>query len=126
MALVHEQRAHPDELRADLQRVYGIDLDHAMRGEHSPMHVAALVSQLPQDSRIRVVDEPDAEWTLTAVLLASILNALRGLMWGMSDKRRRGPQPKPVGPSWMTGTRSLQARAMPLDELLAELGKPRR
>ena len=97
-----------------------------MAGEHAPVHVAALVSQLPQDARVRVADDPDAEWTLTAVLLASLLNALRGLMWGMSDKRRRGPQPKPVGPSWMTGRRNIAARAMPVDELVAELSKPRR
>ena len=30
---------YPDELRADLQQYYGIDLDHAIAGEHTAEHV---------------------------------------------------------------------------------------
>lgn len=120
-------REHPDELRADLQEHYGIDLDHARAGLHTPSHVAALVAQLPPGARVRVAYDADAAWTLDAVLMASVRNSLNSLIWGMSDKKTRGPAPAPVGPSWMTrgAVRSLPARAMAVDELLEALGRER-
>lgn len=120
--------AHGDELRADLQQYYGIDLDDAMAGAHSARHVAALLAQLPPDCRVARAEDPDAAWTLTDSLLATVANALHTLMWGMSDPKKRGQRPAPIGPSWMRGkrTRTLDARAMPVDELMQELTKPRR
>ena len=119
---------HEDELRADLQQFYGIDLDAAMSGGHSPIHIAALFVQLPQDSRIARAIDPDNRWTLTDVLLATIANALHGLIWGLGDERRRGRRPEPIGPTWMTKgrMRSLPARVLPVSELMRELAKPRR
>lgn len=83
---------------------------------------------MPSDCRIMRAESPDAAWTLRDTLLAAIANALHGLMWGMSDPKRRGPKPKPIGPSWMSRgrVRSLPARLLPIDELMAELSKPRR
>lgn len=126
--LAEAARNHPAELRADLQRHYGIDLDHAMAGEHSAGHVAALVACLPSDSAIFRAENPDAAWTLEHVLLAALHNDLTGLMWGMSDPKKRGKKPKPIGPSWMTKeeTRKLDARVLRIDELMEELNKPRR
>lgn len=99
-----------------------------MAGGHSARHIAALVVQLPSDCRIMRAESPDAIWTLHDTLLASIANALHGLIWGMGDPKKRGPKPKLVGPSWMSKgrTRSLPARLLPIDELMAELRKPRR
>ena len=118
---------HEDVLRADLQRVYGIDLDHAIAGAHSSLHIAALVANLPQDALIHRKYDPDAAWTLTDVLLAAILNTFKGFVWGMSDKRKRGPAPALVGPSYMSERNKvmLPARTMSIDELLNELEKPR-
>lgn len=115
-------------LRADLQRYYGIDLDHAMAGEHTAAHVAALVDNLPRDARVFSEGDPDAEWTLADVILADIRNIIIGYVWGMQDPKKRGPEPKRLGPSWMTRdkTRKLDARVMTVDELEAELSKPRR
>lgn len=118
---------HEDALRADLQRYYGIDLDHAMAGEHSAGHVAALVAFLPSDANLRRAADGDAAWTLEATLMASILNSLNLLIWAMSDQRKRGPKPQLVGPSYMSATKStVPARTMTIDELMEELGKPRR
>lgn len=110
---------HPDELRADLQHYYGIDLDDAMAGRHSAAHVAALVACLPSDCHVLRAESPDAIWTLDSVLLASILNSLQGLIWGMSDKAKRGDRPKPIGPSYLTDRprHKLPAQVMPIDEL---------
>lgn len=118
---------HPDELRADLQRCYGIDLDHAMAGAHTAAHVASLTACLPTDSLLFAAENPDAAWSREAILLAETRNALRDLIWGMSDPRKRGPRPKPVGPSWMTraGMTSLPAQVLSVDELMEELAKPR-
>lgn len=116
-----------DALRADLQRYYGIDLDKAMAGEHSARHVAALVAYLPSDSNINRARDKDAAWTLEATLLASVLNSLNSLIYGMSDRRKRGNPPEMVGPSYMARKRrTLPARAMDASELMLELSKPRR
>lgn len=112
-------------MRADLQRVYGIDLDKAMAGEHSAGHVAALVAHLPSDASLYRARDKDAAWTLDATLLAAILNSLNALIYGMSDARKRGKPPERVGPSKMKGGKA-PARAMTIDKLMAELSKPRR
>lgn len=128
MALAAVYNTHEDKLRADLQQFYGIDLDHAMAGGHTPYHIACLATQLPQQARVIVNEDPDYVWGLNETLLASLLNALNGLIWGMGDKRKRGPKPTLVGPSRMTEgqKRSLPARVLPLDKLMEELSKPRR
>lgn len=126
--LAAAMRLHEDELRADLQRVYHIDLDHARGGRHAAGHVAALVSCLPSDSMLAQAVDPDARWTVEACVLADVRNLLAGLIWGMGDKRRRGSPPKPIGPSWMTkgNDRTLEARVLDIEELMRELGKPRK
>ena len=121
-------RKHPDQLRADLQKTYSIDLDHAMTGEHTAAHIGALVSCLPSDSSMFRAESDDAAWTLETTLLAILHNDIAGLIWGMGDARKRGPKPKPIGPSWMTKPRmrTLESRVMTVDELMEELNKPRR
>lgn len=119
---------HEDELRADLQQYYGIDLDAAMEGAHTAYHIAALLQGMPKDSRVNRAYNPDAAWTLEATLMAAILNNLRGFIWGMSDKRKRGKMPDMVGPSYMAEKNkvTLPARVLPIEKLLEELEKPRR
>ena len=127
--LAAEFHVHEEALRADLQQYYGIDLDHAMMGAHTAHHVACLVMQLPPDARIRIASHEDSVWTLNDVLTASLLNSLNGLIYGMSDRRKRGKKPELIGPSWMRDQshwRSLPARTMPISELMEILNKPRR
>lgn len=114
-------------LRADLQRYYGINLDDALGGACSIVHLAALANNLPQESASNVALNPDAAWTLEATVLADLRNHLAMLMWGMDDKKRRGRKPKRIGPSWMTKEtmRKLEARTMTIDALMKELSKPR-
>lgn len=128
MRLVACLSGNEDALRADLQRYYGIDLDHAMMGAHTPRHIAALVDNLPPEARIHVTENIDNEWTLEHVILCDLRNILAMLTWGMSDRKKRGSRPQLIGPSWMTrkGTRKLSAKVMTIDDLMRELSKPRK
>ena len=127
-ALAAELSEHEDELRADLQQYYGIDLDRAEAGEHAALHVAALTVQLPQNARVRVAADKDNMWTLPEVVGVTLLNAFNHFMWAMGDPKKRGAEPQLLGPQWMrdAGRRSLPARVLPVGELIEELSKPRR
>ena len=115
-------------LRADLQQHFGIDLDRAMGGEHSANHIAQLVTQLPQGARLVHSVNKDAVWTLTDVLMAVLINNFRMFVYGMSDPKKRGAKPELIGPSYITEQQksTLPARVLPINELMAELNKPRR
>ena len=114
-------------MRADLQQFYGIDLDHAMRGEHTPLHIACLIEMLPPKSRVLHKQNPDSYWDLTDILLATLINHFRMFMWSMGGAK--GAEPETIGASFMKKnkpTRKLEASVMPIDELLKELSKPRK
>ena len=101
-----------------------------MAGEHSAGHVAALAYHLPPGSCLKEAIDPDAGWTRAQVLLAGIFNDFNNLLYGFSDPKTRGPEPRRVGPSWMSKgkqhTRNLAPRAMPADRLMEILSLPRR
>ena len=107
---------------------YGVCLDAAMDGGLPPEFVAALAAQLPQDCRWRISYERDAWWTGDRILMASLQNALTGLIWGMADPKRRGPRPQLVGPKWLVDprTRTVPALVFSKEKLLEQLSRPRR
>ena len=110
-----------------MQRYYGIDLDRAMNGEHSPHHIAQLVSCLPAGAQLRIAFDEDAKWSAESTLLAFISNQISMWMWGMSDKAKRGAKPELIGPSWMRSKKSkLETQVMSVSQLMAELSKERR
>lgn len=105
---------------------YGVCLDEAMEGRFGAPFVASLAMQLPQDARWRVSYDPDAWWTGDRMLQAALVNAFSALLWGMGDKKRRGPRPKPVGPSWAIDKgRTVPATTMSKERLLELLALPR-
>lgn len=107
---------------------YGVCLDDAMEGRYSPDFVASIVAQMPEDCRWRVAEDQDALWNMDRVLIALLVNQMQGYIWATSDKKRRGPKPKPIGPKWLVeadNTRKLPAMPMSRERLLAELSKPR-
>lgn len=127
MALASVIAEHEAPLRADLQQYFGIDLDAAMRGEHSARHIALLVTQLPQQARLTQLVNKDAAWTLTDVLMAVLINNFRMFVYGMSDPKKRGAKPELIGPSYLTKQKkTLPARVLPINKLMEELSKPRR
>ena len=100
-----------------------------MAGGHTAAHIAAIAFHLPPGSCLKAAIDPDAGWTRAETLLAVLVNDFAALLYGMSDPKSRGPQPRLVGPSWMTKgkthTRTIPARAMPIDELMEILSRPR-
>lgn len=85
------------------------------------------MENLPEKARLRVKSDANAAWGMQETLLALLVNSLNMLMYGMSDPRKRGRRPDPIGPSWLKGEdgRTLPARVLPLSELLSELEKHR-
>lgn len=100
-----------------------------MAGGHTASHIAALAFHLPPGSCLKAAIDPDAGWTRSEILLAAVFNDFNAMLWGMGDPKSRGPEPHLVGPSWMAKgrqrTHTLAARAMPIDELMEILTRPR-
>lgn len=91
-------RSHPDELRADFQQYYGLNIDR-MCADYSPEHAAALLAQLPPGSRTYRSERPELAWGYTEALLASIEYSLRVLRWqNTKDGQRDHNPPKPIDP----------------------------
>lgn len=66
-------RDYEPELRADLQRFFGVNLDHVIQGEVSVHHCACLASNLPLGSATlakidRRLSFTNADWLLLALV----------------------------------------------------------
>ena len=96
-----------------------------MAGAHSAGHVAALIAQLPDDARLARVEDEDYLWTIDRTLMAAAVNALNLLIYSQGNKKRRGPRPEAIGPTWMRPRRSIPARVLAIEELMEELSKAR-
>ncbi|KAB7143175.1 hypothetical protein GBC99_09970 [Bifidobacterium longum] len=86
--LLHEC---PDQLAADMRRVYGLGIY-----ELDPLETAVLAVRLPAGSLIwQKLDVPMA-WTLDQYLAAVRIDQMNMWMWGNSDPKKRGPRPEPL------------------------------
>lgn len=95
MLLAAVEEEYPDELRADFQQVYGLNLD-GMGKDYTFAHAAVLLSQLPSDSRVSKATNPDNEWSEQTYLLNAIEYDLRVLIWQKTkDGQHNRNQPKP-------------------------------
>lgn len=95
MALVSIEDSYPDELRADFQQYYGLNID-GMGMDYSYAHAAVLMSQLPATSRISKRLNADNEWDDATYLLAAIEYELRILIWQKTkDGQHNRNKPKP-------------------------------
>lgn len=96
MALATVEDEYPDQLRADFQQYYGINLD-GMGMDYSHAHAASLMVQLPQTSRVAKALNPDNEWSDAEYLLAAIEYDLRVLIWQKTkDGQKNRNRPKPT------------------------------
>lgn len=88
----------PDELRADFQQYYTLDIDEVGRGIRI-RRAASLCAHLPRGSRtVRRLD-PDSEWATEAHFLARIEHECRALLWSKTkdaEKGRNFPKPMPT------------------------------
>lgn len=86
----------PDEMRADFQQYYGLNLD-GMGRDYTHAHAAVLLSQLPRESRVSRYIDHDAAWSEDTVLLASIDYSLRLLLWSKTkDAKHDRNRPEPA------------------------------
>lgn len=83
---------HPDELRADFQRFYGLNLD-GMGVEYTHAHAAALCACLPPDSAVTRAQNPAALWSDATYLLSAIEYDLRVLAWQNTKDGSKGIRP---------------------------------
>ena len=87
---------HPDEVRADFQRYYGLNLD-GMGGDYSVAHAVSLCYALPRDSATVRAESPEAAWSDETYLLSAIEYDLRVLIWQNSKDGQKGcNKPKPM------------------------------
>ena len=111
-----------------MQEYYAIDIDR--RDEHSPIHVAACAVGLGARPGSRVLTEFDADnrWTLTDQLIAMNVTTLRWLCYWLGGCK--GVEPEPIAPERVRnankGKKKAEAMAMPIDELMSLLSKPRK
>lgn len=85
-----------DELRADFQRYYGLNLDD-MGKTYTVAHAAALARNLPAGSAVHRALNPALEWADSDYLLMQIEYDIRLLAWSLAGgKKSRSPKPKPI------------------------------
>lgn len=86
----------PDEVEADFQQYYGIDLETAW-DVYSVKHLSVLAAQLPQESRSTkaIADE---EWTTEMHMLVNIEHELRTMIWLQANqfKKHKSQPPKRI------------------------------
>lgn len=115
---------HPDELRADFQQHYGLDLDD-MGAAYSLHHAAALAAHLPRGSRTLAAEDPDSEWGLAETLLGMIELQVRNCWYVHTEDARIGANaPQPLMP-WARDACG-QSESMEIEELDEFLSRPRR
>lgn len=82
-------RACPDELRADFQEHYHLNID-GMGCDYTVSHAAALAAQLPLGSRCVRHDNPQAEWTQGEYILAEVAYGIALLVWMQTKDGQKG------------------------------------
>lgn len=89
-------RRYPDELRADFQQFYGLNLDR-MGADYTRLHAAALCVQLPRESRIVRAMDPSAAWGDSEYIARATEHTLRVIAWQNGGGRKSDfPRPLPT------------------------------
>lgn len=81
----------PDSLRADFQRVYGLDIDGLWDGALGVARAADLAANLPAGSVSWIAVDSPAAWTAGDYLLANLQDGLAMMYWD-----GEGARPEPV------------------------------
>ena len=92
---------YPDELRADFQQYYGLNID-GMGADYSVTHAAVLAVMLPLGARVPSKADPSLEWSLDRQLAAATANAVRDLHWAMAGGGE-ADRPERIGPPAQAG-----------------------
>lgn len=94
--LAAAMRRYPDELRADFQQFYGLNVDD-MGAAFTRLHAAALCVQLPRESRLVRAMEPAAAWGDSEYIAHAMEHTLRVIAWQNGGGRKPDfPRPLPT------------------------------
>ena len=127
MILASFLRRYPDELRADFQQHYGLNLDD-MGGSYSIGHAACLAAQLPKDSRTFVAEDPICEYaSATNRLLARIeYHTHTGWYVHTEDAQKSINMPQFLMGLTDGKEGTTQGESLSIDEYMEILAKPRK
>lgn len=123
------RRQHPDELEADFQQYYNLDI-----ADVKPSRAARLLFQLPRKSRTFCKVQPANEWGWEEVLLNKTTFLLELLAWqNTKDAQKKSPSryPKQFVPEFMkdmekTNAMNAGMQVMEVDDVKAFLARPRK
>lgn len=90
---------HPDELLADFQQYYGIDLWPVCQGydPRNPDRTAALAWQLPSDGRVWKAVSPTGAYGPDVMLLRQLELDVRSFQWSFTeDAKDKSTAPEPI------------------------------
>ncbi len=124
MALAVAWAESKDEVSADFQQFYGLNLwSFGLDGDQLTERVhyaAALCAQLPETSRLARKQDASNEWGVEAHFLRLLEYELRLLLWGLSDEKKRGEKPSAVlTPSERAQKQDLVAKAEAIESAVA-------
>lgn len=127
MILASFLRRFPDELRADFQQHYGLNLDE-MGGAYGIDHAACLAAQLPKDSRSFVAADPMCEYASVTNQLLTLIEYDVRMAWYVRTEDAKTGRNHPqylldvIGGSAET----TQGESLTIDEYMEILAKPRK
>lgn len=90
---------YPDELEADFQQYYGLDIAQVL-----PVRAARLLFQLPRECRVFAKLAPSTQWGWQELMANKTNYLLETLVWMKTkDATKRNPRnkPKPFVPEFM-------------------------
>lgn len=119
---------HFDELEADFQQYYGLDVALV-----KPAHAARLLFQLPRNCRVFTAMSPSNQWGWDEILASKTNYLLEMLVWMKTkDAQKKSPRnrPKPFVPEFMKlpvepSPINNGAEAHYAEDIAAILAKPR-
>lgn len=105
-----------------MRRVYGIDIDAAVRDRtERPTVLCDLIEHLPPDSALWHAIDPDSLWTLADVLLAHIADLTAVANWHRGGSK--GPPPQRIQrPGVKPDSTKVTGRLMTIEEAQEWLG----
>lgn len=115
---------HPDELEADFQQYYGLDIADVL-----PPRAARLMFQLPRECRVFAKIAPASQWGWNEIMLNKLTYLAELLVWMKTkDATKKSPRnkPKPFVPDFMDqGKATKETDARSVDEIRDILARPR-
>ncbi len=111
---------YPDELEADFQQYYSIDLSRVFsmnEAGYTSTHIACLATQLPTTSRTYIAVNPDFSWTIDTAVTADIANSLRIIISSLQRGNKKPDFILPPSKKKDTNNRKAKSKVMTREEL---------